>query len=256
MKTLLKRAVPLLSLLFWILVWLLLALLLNKPLLLPTPMAVAKKLFVLAGEGDFWLTVVFSLLRIAAGIISALILGTLLALLTVRFSLFHHLFAPPLEILKTTPVAAVIFLLLLFMGRDTVPLFIAFAMALPIVWSNVREGLLSLDPALFEMAAVFRVPTKRRFSAIVLPSVLPYLLAACRAAFGLAFKAGVAAEVLAVPERSLGRAIYESKLYLQTEELFAYTLTVVLLSVVIERLVRLLLPKKCPHKGENGIWSN
>lgn len=256
MKTLLKRCIPLLSLLFWGLVWLLLALLLNKPLLLPTPMAVIKKLLELAGEGDFWLTVFLSLLRIAVGILGALILGTALAFLTVRFTLFHHLFSPPLEILKATPVAAVIFLLLLFMGRNAVPLFIAFAMALPIVWSNVREGLLSLDRTLFEMAAVFNVPKKRRISGIALPSILPYLLAACRAALGLAFKAGVAAEVLAVPERSLGRAIYESKLYLQTERLFAYALTVVLLSVAIERLVLFLLPKQCPNKGENGVWSN
>ncbi len=253
-KTILKHLAPLLSILFWLLLWLLLALLFDKPLLLPTPPAVLKKMGQLMGTSGFWLSLALSLARISAGILIALILGTVLAFLTVRFSLLHHLFAPLLNLLKATPVASVIFLLLLFIGRDTVPLVIAFAMALPIVWSNVREGLLAADRALFEMASVFRVPHGRVIKQILLPSVMPYFLAACRAGIGLAWKAGVAAEVLAVPEHSIGRAIYESKLYLFTDELFAYTLTVVLISVVIEYLVLGLLPKANPQKGEKGIW--
>ena len=91
---------------------------------------------------------------------------------------------------------------------------------------------------------------------ILLPSVVPYFLAACRAGVGIAFKAGIAAEVLAVPERSIGRAIYESKLYLLTDELFAYTLTVVVISAVIEYAVLSLLPQRGTQKGEKDIWSN
>ena len=255
-KKQLTRFAPLLSVLFWLLLWFLLALLFDQPLLLPTPMAVLKKMGELFVTGSFWLTVALSLSRVFTGILAALLLGTVLAFLTVRFSLLHHLFSPLLSLLKTTPVVSVIFLLLLFIGRSTVPLVIAFAMAMPIVWSNVREGLLATDRRLLEMASSFRVPRGRMIKSILLPSVVPYFLAACRAGVGIAFKAGIAAEVLAVPERSIGRAIYESKLYLLTDELFAYTLTVVVISAVIEYAVLSLLPQRGTQKGEKDIWSN
>jgi NitT/TauT family transport system permease protein len=76
-----------------------------------------------------------------------------------------------------------------------------------------------------------------------LPSLTPYFLSACRSAIALAWKAGIAAEVLCVPARSIGRAIYEGKTYLMTEELFAWTFLVVVISVLIEQGALLLVRK-------------
>jgi NitT/TauT family transport system permease protein len=92
------------------------------------------------------------------------------------------------------------------------------------------------------MAKVYGLSRRRIFRRITLPSVLPHFRAALSSALGLGWKAGIAAEVLTVPKRAIGRMIYESKLYLETTELFAWTLTVILLSFVIERLLlRLVL---------------
>lgn len=233
-KKCLEKFLPLISALFWVGVWWLVALCFAKPLLLPTPPAVLKALFALAGTAEFWITVALSLLRITAGILFALFAGAILAFLTVKSKICHTLFAPLMALFKATPVASVIFLLLLWLGRARVPLFIAFLMALPIVWSNLREGILATDRQLLEMAKVFRLAKIKMLCKIRIPSVMPYFLAACKAALGLAWKAGVAAEVLCVPERSIGRAIFEGKQYLLTDELFAWTLTVVLISILIE----------------------
>ena len=222
------------ALLFWVGLWQLIAAVFDKPLLLPTPVAVAKTVASLAVTADFWLTVSLSLLRILIGILLALIAGVLLALLTVKSPLFHHLFSPLLTLFKATPVASVIFLVLLWVGRERVPLFIAFVMALPIVWSNVREGLLHTDKRLLEMARVFRLTERQKTRYIRIPSLFPYFLAACRSAIALAWKAGIAAEVLCAPRLSIGTEIYEGKLYLLTDELFAWTLVVVLISAGIE----------------------
>lgn len=230
----LKQLFPLFSILFWIALWWVLAAAFAKPLLLPTPFAMLQALLRLAKTGDFYLTLAISLFRITGGILLALVAGALLALLTVKSQIAHHLFSPILNLFKATPVASVIFLLLLWVGRDRVPLVIAFMMALPIVWANVREGLLQTDRKLLEMAQVFEVPASRILLGIRLPSLLPYFLAAARSAIALAWKAGIAAEVLCTPERSIGRAIYEGKLYLLTDELFAWTFIVVVISVLIE----------------------
>ena len=224
-----------LSVLFWIALWWVVAASFNKPLLLPTPLQTLKALGALAITGKFYLTVLLSLARILLGILLAMIGGTLLALLTVKSAFSHHLFSPLLTLFKATPVASVIFLLLLWVGRDNVPLWIAFMMALPIVWSNVREGLLQTDKQLLEMAKLFNVPKTRVLLKLRLPALAPYFLSASRSAIALAWKAGIAAEVLCVPARSIGRAIYEGKTYMMTEELFAWTLLVVVLSVLIEQ---------------------
>ena len=230
-----------LSLLFWLGLWWVAAVAFSKPLLLPTPAVIVKTLLALARTAPFWRTVATSLLRILLGIVAALICGTLLAVVTVWSRFFHHLFSPLLSLFKATPVASVIFLMLLFIGRTRVPLVIAFMMALPIVWSNVREGLLATDRSLLEMATVFHLSPWKKLTRIRLPALLPYFLAAARTAIGLSWKAGVAAEVLCVPENSIGRAIFEGKQYLMTEDLFAWTLTVILISVAVEALALFLL---------------
>ncbi len=224
-----------LCVLFWIALWWAVAASFDQPLLLPTPPQTLAALLALAATGEFYLTVLLSLSRILLGIALALAGGTLLALLTVKSPLCHHLFSPLLTLFKATPVASVIFLMLLWIGRDNVPLWIAFMMAFPIVWGNVREGLLHTDRQLLEMASAFDVPRARVLFKLRLPALTPYLLSACRSAIALSWKAGVAAEVLCVPARSIGRAIYEGKTYLMTEELFAWTLLVVVISVLIER---------------------
>ena len=238
-----KIITPLASILFWIALWWIVAAAFNKPLLLPTPSETVKALGVLVATGEFYLTVLLSLTRIVAGILLAMAGGTLLALLTVKSAVFHHLFSPLLTLFKATPVASVIFLILLWVGRDNVPLWIAFMMALPIVWSNVREGLLQTDRQLLEMAELFAVPKFRVLRKLRLPALMPYFLSAARSAIALAWKAGIAAEVLCVPTRSIGRAIYEGKTYLMTETLFAWTFIVVIISVLIERGALVLLQK-------------
>ena len=228
---------------FWIAVWWIVAAIFDSPLLLPTPLKTFKALGALLVTGEFYLTVLLSLTRILAGILLALIGGTLLAILTVKSPLCHHLFSPLLTLFKATPVASVIFLILLWVGRDNVPLWIAFMMAFPIVWSNVREGLLHTDKQLLEMARLFEVPQARVLFKLRLPALYPYFLSACRSAIALAWKAGIAAEVLCVPVRSIGRAIYESKTYMMTEELFAWTFLVIVISVLIEQGALALLQK-------------
>ena len=51
----------------------------------------------------------------------------------------------------------------------------------------------------------------------------------------------MAAEVIGLPNHTIGMHLYNAKVYLETPELFAWTLTVVVLSVLLEKLVVRLL---------------
>ena len=222
---------------FWLLVWALAAAAVGQELLLPSPVQAARELIGLARMPDFWLTIGTSVLRVLTGILSAVGLGVGLAFLTHKSAVMNALFSPVMTLVKSTPVASFIILALVWLGRSVVPVFISALMVLPVVWANVSAGLKGIDPQLLELARVYRLPRGRVLRRITWPSVLPHLRAALRSALGLGWKAGIAAEVLTVPPYSIGKRIYEAKLYLETTELFAWTAAVILVSLLIEKLL-------------------
>lgn len=132
-------------------------------------------------------------------------------------------------------------LVLRWLRRDYVPVLISALMVFPVVWSNVSAGIKSTDRSFLELARVYDFSFIKTVRSIYFPSVLPYFRSACSSALGFGWKAGIAAEVLTVPGVSIGRMIYESKLYLQTTDLFAWTLCVILLSFLLEKLVLRLI---------------
>lgn len=225
----------------WLLVWQLCWLAVGQDVLLPSPAGVARRLGQLVCTLPFWQQVGLSLLRILTGYLLALALGAALGALTARSRLADCLLSPALRSVRAIPVASFIILLFVLMSKEHIPTVTSFLMVLPVVWANVDQGVRETDPALLEMARVFRLPPGRVFRHIRLPAVMPFFLAAARTGMGLAWKAGVAAEVLAAPRLGIGRALYEAKVYLESEELFAWTAVIVAISVLLERgLVRLL----------------
>ena len=239
--------------LFWVLVWWIVAAALQKPLLFPTPLRVLITLWSLLGTAEFWLCAAVTLGRIAIGVLVAFAIGALLASLTVRFSMLDTLFAPLLSVVKSTPVSSFVLLLLIFIGRDVLPSIICALIVLPVVWANVSEGIKGTDKSLLEMARVFRFSKVKTIRTVYLPTVMPYVLSACRSSLGLAWKAGIAAEVLSVPGTSIGKHLFEAKLYFETEELFAWTLAVVVFSLLIEQVVIRAMGKLSFARSMQGV---
>ena len=233
-----------LTLAFWLAVWAALALLVHRELLLPAPWTVVRRLCELAATGAFWRITAVSIGRVLLGVAGAVVLGVALAAACTISKTADALLRPLMTVVKSTPVASFVVLALIWIARDWLPVFIALLMVLPVVWSNVCTGIRSADPALLELARVYGWPRGLVLRRIYVPSVRPHFLAALRSGLGFGWKAGIAAEVLTVPHSAIGRMIYESKLYLQTTDLFAWTLAVILLSVGLERLVlRALTPR-------------
>ncbi len=230
-----KTASVILPLLFWLIVWSVLAAIVKKEILLPSPYVVITRLASLAVTGNFWLSVLLSFARITTGFLIACITGVLLATATARFRLLNSLLSPLLTTVRATPVASFIILALVWLNRGTVPTFTSFLMVLPVIWGNVSTGISSADRELIEAACIFRLSRFKKLRLIYIPAVLPHFTSAFLTSIGLAWKAGVAAEVLCSPKLSVGGALYESKLYLETAGLFAWTLTLILISIVLEK---------------------
>ncbi len=236
--TIIKRgAFTIASLFFWLLLWQFLAKRVSLGFVLPTPLTVFAKLWDFLKTGEFYFILLFSFFRISTGFLAAMLTGFLLGTTTHYFVPFRYLFSPMMSVIRATPVASFILVVLFWMEKDWVPSFVSFLMVLPIVWQNTLLGFETRDPALQEMAQVYNLGKAKTFWRIHFPHIIGYVLSAGKTGLGLAWKAGVAAEVLALPKVSVGYMIYNAKMYLETEELYAWTLAIILFSMIPEKLI-------------------
>ena len=257
MKTVKNVVVPLV---FWLAVWQIAAWMVGgsltdgaglqeKLLLLPGPWTVLCTLAGLVGEGSFWLISALTLLRIFAGLLIGVVLGTVIAVLTSVSAWCDRILSPLVKVIRATPVASFILLILLWVKTGRVPGVISALMVLPVVWGNVSKGIRQTDPMLLEMAKAYRFDGWKRLRLIYIPSVAPYFNAGVETGLGLAWKAGVAAEVLCHPKLAVGTQVYVSKLNLETPDLFAWTTVVILLSFLVETVLVRLLRKAVKYHG-------
>lgn len=227
--------------LIWLLLWQIAAMAVSESLLLPSPVEVAKRLCALCLTKELYSALLSSFLRIFSGLLLGVILGIGGGILTARYKIARDFFSPALAVIKSTPIASFIILILLWLDRDTVPVIISLLVVLPIVWSNIETAIISTDKELLQMARAYKMSRGALISHIYLPTVAPYLAASLNSSLGLAWKAGVAAEALILPAVAIGTQIYVSKHNLETVDLFAWTVVVIILSVIIEKLAIALL---------------
>ncbi len=204
--------------------------------MLVTPFVVVKKLAALPLDAGFWSVVSFSVLRIGLGFLLALLTAMLLAAFAGRFRLVEVMLSPYISVVKSTPIASFIILCLIWLDARSLSVFIAFLIVLPVVYTNVLQGIKSTDPKLLEMAELFEVGWWRRLRYIYVPQISPYLVSACSVAIGMSWKAGIAAEVIGIPDGSIGEKLYEAKVYFSSGDLFAWTVVIVVISILFEKL--------------------
>lgn len=224
-------------LLFWLGGWTLLALAVDNRILVATPVEAAKALLYLLGERDFWLSLGRSLLRIGGGFFGGFGTALLLAAASRRFLFLEELLSPVMKVTMAVPVASFAVLLLIWWGSSFLAVAICFLVVLPGIYIGALEGSKAADKRLLEMAEVFRLPFRNRFFYIYRPALKPFLYSSMKVALGMCWKSGVAAEVIGIPDLSIGERIYMSKVYLDTAGVFAWTAVVIFMSVVFEKLV-------------------
>ena len=229
--------IKILAVFFWLAVWQIASTAVGLEIILPSPVTTFLTLLKLAETGEFWLSCGESILRILAGLFVGATVAVLLAMATHSSKIIHALFSPLLTVIKSTPIASFIILALIWIGRETVPSFTTSLIVLPIVWSATHHSIEEVDASLLEMTKVFRFTRTEKLKHLYFPSVFPSFMSAFMTSVGMAWKAGVAAEVLCTPRFSIGTFIFESKKYLETPELFAWTATVIIFSLAIEKLL-------------------
>ena len=250
MKSKIKKVlIPLAVLLFWLAVWEILAITIDLEFVLPRVEVTILTLFSLLCKKEFYLLVLSSLVRIFSSFLIGVLIAIALALLAIRFSFFKALVSPLITIFKSTPVAVLIILLWLILSSGAkVPGAVAILMVVPVIWQNMLDGYGAIDKQLDEVTKIYGFGYLKRLKILVLPTLLKFLFPGIITASGLAWKAGIAAEVICITKNSIGKEIYNAKSILDGPSTFAYTIVVLVLSIAVERLIKLVVEgvkKKC-----------
>ena len=199
---------------FWLAVWQCAAMAVGQEVFLVSPVQALRTLLQLLPQAEFWQRVGFSSGRILLGFGLGVIVSVFLAAAAQAWHAAEVLLAPVLQLVKATPVASFIILALVWVRGASLSVLISFLMVLPVL-----------------------------YGAVWLPAVLPAFRQGCSVALGICWKSGVAAEVIGLPNGSIGDALYRAKITLSTGELFAWTFVIILLSAGFEKLFLLLLDR-------------
>lgn len=228
---------------FWLLVWQLLSVLVRNDVLLTGPVETASALLRLCKTTDFWGAVFFTLLRIAGGFLTGAALGFALGTLSFFVPAAAHFLSPFVTAVKTVPVACYAIMLLIWFGKDNIAFYVCMLVVFPILYVNTLQGFRAADRELLEIASVFTMTRGDYWRHIWLPSLSPFLYGAFQVAVGMSWKSGIAAEVIGLRIGTLGNELNRARTLLETDRLFALTLTVILLSWWMERLVLFVMKR-------------
>ena len=224
----------------WIFIWQLASMIVGEALLLPSPYDTLAALFKLGKTSVFYVSVLATLVRVLAGLLISIITGVALGIASAKYSWLSALLAPMISTIKAVPVISFVILLVLYFKASMVPVAVCVLLCFPIMYTNTQKGMLSMDKKLIEMAKLHKVSGRKILTHIKIPAIFHYILSAILICIGFSWKSVVTAEVLSAPLRSIGYSLYVTRMYVNTEELFAWTLVIVILSITIEHFANSL----------------
>ncbi len=227
-----------LSLLMLLLTWKALSALVDIEIILPSPESTFGSLYEIVRSPVFWPAVGSTIMRGLKGFCISLALGLVAGLLA-GFNTYIFAFLQPLVTgIRSVPTMSIILLALIWFPSNGVAVFVCFLITFPILYTNILEGVKSVDLSLVTMSNLYRVKRWRVIWELYLPGITPYLLAGISTALGLTWKVVVSAEVLSQPQPAIGTEMETAKMYLQTSRVLAWTLIAVVLSYSCETVLR------------------
>ena len=225
----------------WLGIWYAVSLAVDKEIFLPSPAAVCKSFAELAVTKDFYMSILISFKGVMLGFLIGVAGGILLSVLSFCCDYFEAFISIPIRIIRAVPVASFVILALLWLKSSALSVLISAMMVLPIIYSNILSALKQTDRKMLEFAKVYRLSALKKIRYIYIPSVINPLIAATSVAVGFAWKSGIAAEIIGLIRGSIGNELYKSKLYLETPNLFAWTICIIIVSVLCEKILTALL---------------
>lgn len=231
-----KIIIHIAAVIFWLVIWQAASTFTGLDFILAGPVKVLFCLAEMFGESRTYIILAHSFLRISAGFLISFPIAFAAGMASSRYKTFKAFINPLVVMMKSLPIAVFIILILMLTASSMLSLITSFIVTFPVVYYGVLESMLNLDSGLTEMARIFSIKGIRKFRFIILPQCMPYINAAAKTSIGMCWKAGAAAEIIGLPNFSIGEQLYLSKLYLQSDVLLSWGIIIVAAGVVSEKV--------------------
>lgn len=232
-----QKCIAYISSVFLILIiWVIAARKTSSSLILPYPSQVIKVMGKLLKSPEFWSNFLLTFYRCIVSFFISLVLGVLIGLACALSAFCKRVFELPIAIVRATPVAAVILIVLFWFKSTNVPIIVSILMTLPIMITSVITGVSEADKKLLDMAQCFSLSKKDCFKYIKLPAAIPFILNGAVSAFGLTWKVVVAGEVLSLPVRAAGTLLQRYQVHLESAYVLATAIILVTFSYLLQEL--------------------
>jgi len=232
-----SKIVTLAAVSFWILLWQVASMIIGQEILLASPVKVLKTMAELFVQPHFWTSISGSVMRMTAGFAMACTLGIILSVVSHNNKIIRITLEPLMHVIKSIPVASFVIIALVWIKTKNLSIFISFLMVLPIIYTNTLSGLANTDSKLLEMAKIFKISPLKKALYIYTPLVMPFFLSGATIGIAFCWKSGIAAEVIGLPGNSIGENLYQAKILLDTAQLLAWTVTMIIISVIYEKTI-------------------
>ena len=245
-NSLLKILSPLITLAAFLLAWFVLAKIIDVEILLPDPTKVLASFWELISNqsGNFYSAVWATLLRAGTGFLISFGLALVFVALSLVSAVVERAISPLVLIARATPTMSIILLALVWLNANLSPVLVGVLISFPALYSALMGCIRGVDPALIEMAKVYKVGFFSRITKLYVPCVVPSFSEQCASITSLNLKVVIAGEVLAQSTISMGLEMQLAKVMLEMPDLFAWTAVAIILSFAAEwcvkRLFRLL----------------
>ena len=233
-EKILNLIIPLISVLCIVVLWIVLALVVDNIYLMPGFFTTIKEVFRLFATGEFYSAFLGTILRTLISFVVALSFALVLSVLTFENKRVKSAVAPIISIIRVLPTIAVVLLLLVWTNSFVAPIVVTFLVVFPTIYLNIESAIKSIDYDQVECSKTFGADDKYIFKNVVFPQILPNFFSAVGAGLSLNLKLMVAAEVLALTVNSMGNLLQLAKLYDQMVTMMALVLVTVIFGLIIE----------------------
>lgn len=223
-----------------LIIWQIRATMVDNATLFPFPANVWASLTTLLSQIETYRIILFTLFRLLISLATSLFIGIILGVIAGFSKTVYTLLRPVVTGLRSLPVASLIVVILILYGQQQAVYIIGFLMIFPIMFEASAHGVINVNTQLVHATRIEAVNKSKKLLYVYFPLALPYIKTGLFQSVGLGFKVLVMAEFIAQTQISIGRMLYLGRINIQYADVFAWTIIIILIVLLIESLLKRL----------------
>ena len=203
----------------------------------------------LLSEGNNWLIILYTFLKVIGLIVASFVISFIFAIVSYKLSSFRSFISPMIVIMRSTPVASVILILILLVGSKIAPFIISLLVIVPIAYENIYSAFSSIDNDVIDETKLISNINLKIIITVFIPITVTYLVSTLLSCFGLCLKVLVMSEVLTQGNMTIGGNIQLAKATIDITRVFSWSIVLVVIVLIVELLIKIVERKVSNYKG-------